>query len=128
MILPYRQDVYVFPFSPNDIHFILNHYSGNGQMSKACEELSELTQIISKKLSSSIDDKEFRTRLIDEMADVIIMLNQLLYMFDIDEKDDLNVRLGHKMQRQIGRILEANKAHFKGEKNERIDRRTKIYI
>ena len=105
MILPYRQDVYVFPFSPNDIHYILDNYPKEGQMAKACEELSELIQVISKKLSNSIDDKEFRKRLIDEMADVIIMLNQLLYMFDIDEKDDLNVRLGHKMQRQIDRIL-----------------------
>lgn len=112
MILPYRQDIYLFPFSPNDIHYILDNYPKEGQMAKACEELSELIQVISKKLSKSIDNKEFKTKLIGEMSDVIIMLNQLLYMFDIDEKDDLNVRLGHKMQRQIDRILEANKAHF----------------
>ena len=122
MILPYRQDVYLFPFSQNDICYILHNYSQEGQMAKACEELAELNQIIAKRLANSIDNKEFRKRLIDEMADVIIMLNQLLFMFDIDEKDELNPRLGHKMQRQIDRILKTNKAHF-GEKNENSERK-----
>lgn len=67
---------------------------GKGQIiTQTFEELGELTQALSKKKRSLINDKTLRKskeeiddNLIEEIADVEICLRNLKLLFDIDEK------------------------------------------
>lgn len=71
---------------------IINHYGHTNQFNKAVEELSELIRAIVR------DDKD---NLIEEMADVYIMLEQLLIMCDIPE-----VIMDYSINQKIERTLE----------------------
>lgn len=71
---------------------IINHYGHTTQFNKAVEELSELIRALVR------DDKD---NLIEEMADVYIMLEQLLIMCDIPE-----VIMDYSINKKIERTLE----------------------
>ena len=71
---------------------IINHYGHTNQFNKAVEELSELIRALVR------DDKD---NLIEEMADVYIMLEQLLIMCDIPE-----VIMDYSINQKIERTLE----------------------
>lgn len=76
-----------------DIEKIADHYGYEKQKNKTIEELIELADAI-------IHDQE--DNIIEEIADVLIMLNQLIYLKQIKEKVDQTVR--EKIERQIKRI------------------------
>lgn len=80
----------------NNIKKIVNHYGEEAQAHKAIEELNELAVAIAHQ------DKE---AIIEEMADVYIMMEQLkeFKFFDYDKFTDTVV---YKMERQIERIKE----------------------
>ena len=80
----------------NNIKKIVNHYGEESQAHKAIEELNELAVAIAHQ------DKE---AIIEEMADVYIMMEQLkeFKFFDYDKFTDTVV---YKMERQIERIKE----------------------
>lgn len=82
---------------------ICNAYGSKAQMIKCCEELSELSTAI----LHHINKGENHDAILDEMADVYIMLEQLRYMLPYDQAA-LNERIEFKLNRQLGRIMSAD--------------------
>lgn len=79
---------------------ILYHYGERPQMIKCCEELSELESAILKyinKGSNNLDD------VLDEIADVYIMLEQMKIAFMLGE-EAISKRIDFKLDRQAKRI------------------------
>lgn len=62
---------------------IINKYGVNEQSRQAMEELAELIQAINKCLR--YPTRVSRLQLIEEIADVSIMIGQLRLMYDIDD-------------------------------------------
>jgi len=70
----------------------------------AIEECSELIKAILKFRRSNAKDSDLRDAVIDEIADVQIMLTQLGIIFNCVE--EVNERIDFKIDRQMGRIKE----------------------
>jgi NTP pyrophosphatase (non-canonical NTP hydrolase) len=67
----------------------------NAQMVKTCEELGELTTALCKRLNGSpVSDAQ----IVDEVADVLIMANQMRHTFGADAVDD---RIVYKLNRTM---------------------------
>ena len=62
----------------------IKHYGAKNQMGVACEESAELIQAISKCLRYK-DDIEARNNLVEEIADVLIMIDQLKIIVNIKD-------------------------------------------
>lgn len=77
---------------------IANYYGKDSQTLMAIEEMSELTKEICKYSRG----KTTRERLVDEIADVEIMVKQLEILFDI--ASDVDRRVDYKLERQLRRI------------------------
>ena len=89
-------------FNTNQINIMLDaleHYGNGPQVDMAIEEMSELT----KELLKDRRGKENRSDIAMEMADVYIMLEQLKFIFGIDETE-LKVNAELKIQRLKNRI------------------------
>lgn len=95
------------------IKIIADKYGRNLQSTKAIEELAELQQAICKLNLSIAQNKGFEKEIQlkgnvkEEIADVVIMINQLLYLFDIDEGHIASL-IYFKLNRQIERIEKEN--------------------
>lgn len=91
------------------IKFIADKYGRNLQTTKAIEELAELQQAICKLNLAIIQNKGFEKEIQlkgnvkEEIADVVIMLNQLLYLYEIDEGHIASL-IDFKLNRQVERI------------------------
>jgi len=83
---------------------IAEHYGLKNQLHKPTEELLELIKVI------SIVDKINTEDLIDEIADVLIMITQLVHLKNIDIK--VGIRMDYKLDRQLKRI-EKEKGEYK---------------
>lgn len=70
------------------------------QVSKAVEELIELTEVLIKDLNKSIMDKD---HLLEEIADVEIMLAQLKIIYRI-APEDLEAEINRKLDRTLLRF------------------------
>lgn len=77
---------------------IADHYELENQTVKAMEELAELIQALSK---------GERKNILEEMADVCVMLEQLMYFYDIG-KAELEAVMNIKMDRQLHRMKEGD--------------------
>lgn len=73
---------------------IANHYGLKNQLMKTVEECAELIQAICKGKGSDI---------LEEVADVQIMLHQLAYLLELD---NLPAVMDRKLERQLKRIRE----------------------
>ena len=86
------------------IKYIADHYGLNNQTMIAVEEMAELTKCISKcKRYPAIDKRAepYIESIREEVADVLIMIEQLRYLLGQDEVD----RIVHeKLERQMKRI------------------------
>ena len=90
---------------------IADHYGWDSQCQIAIEEMSELTKAICKRqrewsgslLSESTESRE-RTEIIEEIADVWIMLVQLTYLLSADWEVDESIN--QKIERQLKRMEE----------------------
>ena len=79
-------------------------YGSDKQEDMAIEERSELIKAILKFRRSNAKDSDLRDAVIDEIADVQIMLTQLGIIFNcVEEVDE---RIDFKIDRQMGRITE----------------------
>ena len=78
---------------------ILNAYDSTAQKMKCCEELAELETALLKNINKGGNTDE----ILEEMADVYIMLEQVRYMMPFGETD-LNEAIDYKLDRQIQRI------------------------
>ena len=74
------------------IHNIAKHFGLEMQKGKTVEECNELIQ--------AIKNEDFENT-IEEIADVWIMLQQLIYLYGIE--DNVNEVIGQKIQRTINR-------------------------
>lgn len=79
---------------------ILYRYGARPQMLKCCEELSELESAILKHLNKGGNNAD---EILDEMADVYIMLEQMKSVFPFGE-NVLNERIDYKLDRQHERM------------------------
>lgn len=87
---------------------IADHYGFDKQLEKIQEEIGELIAAISRLRAStdasgciSEDSKEW-ANFIEELADVQIMVYQMIYLSDADEM--FNAFLNNKIYRQLARI------------------------
>ena len=80
--------------------FIINTYGTRSQEDIAIEELSELQKAILKHRRNS--SKESRKEIIDEIADVSVMLEQFKIIYSCNKEVD--ERVDYKIERQIKRI------------------------
>lgn len=87
-------------------HKIANHYNKDEQVDILIEEMSELTKALLKnrraikegdqvKINHSVQSIE------EEIADVEIMLQQIVYLGDFENVDDI---MEYKLDRQLERI------------------------
>lgn len=81
--------------------FIINSYGTKSQEEVAIEEMAELQKAILKHRRYTGD--ETRAEIIDEIADVEIMLEQLKIIYSC--KKEVERRINYKIERQIKRIL-----------------------
>ena len=79
---------------------ILYNYGAHNQMLKCCEELSELEAVILKHINKDTNNTD---EVLDEMADVYIMLEQMKNVFPFGE-NILTDRINYKLNRQMDRI------------------------
>lgn len=83
----------------NKIKNILFHYGAEHQKQKCIEELNELKQAI----TGEILGLDTRGHIIEEYADVAIMLEQLKIMHHITDDEIVNI-IDFKLNRQLKRI------------------------
>lgn len=88
----------------DDLEYILQTYGASNQTLKAVEELTELTEVLIKMVNKG-DSLE---HLVDELADVYIMLEQIKIACCI-EPEQLDEQINEKIIRQLKRIKEAEK-------------------
>ena len=88
------------------IKHIANHYGIKNQLKKTLEELSELgDETFDYMIAFLGGDEDITTAsLIDEIADVKIMVAQLEYLLELEE--EVNGRVEFKLNRQMERIRE----------------------
>ena len=84
----------------NELIFIINTYGTKKQEEKAIEELAELQQAILK--HREYKNCETEKNIIDEIADVQIMLEQLKIIYSCHK--EVEERIDYKIDRQINRI------------------------
>ena len=84
------------------IKTIADHYGIENQMRQLAEECSELAVEASHsaRIGTTI-------KIIEEMADVLIMMEQIIYLTKIDRKD-IDEVIDYKLDRQMKRIKEEN--------------------
>jgi len=91
-------------------HEIAEHYGEEHQMLKAVEEMAELTQVITKAIhGDTLHEWDYP----GELADVMIMAEQLRYMYDkSDGVFDGRVErfIDAKLSRQLKRMEEESDA------------------
>lgn len=83
---------------------ILNAYDSTAQKMKCCEELAELDAALLKHINKGGNTAE----ILEEMADVYIMLEQLLFMMPFGE-NSLDEMIDHKLDRTLERIRQGAK-------------------
>ena len=88
---------------------IAEHYGARAQTLQLCEECGELIQAASKltKGMTAISS------LIEEIADVRIMMSQLMYLYGIPESE-ISSHIEEKLNRQLKRIRR-NETNIKSE-------------
>ena len=89
---------------------ILNHYGQAKQEIQAVQELSELTLLLTRREDQRGND--YKKRLTEEMADVIVMIEQMKLANGITD-DDITAVIVYKLRRTLERI-DKEKKHGKG--------------
>lgn len=84
---------------------IINHFGVDRQSRQAMEECGELIQAVNKMLRYPGDEIK-RLELIEEIADVLIMITQLKIMFSI-EKSELGRMIDYKRNRLVQRYRQS---------------------
>lgn len=90
------------------IQDIINHYKKEDQVLQAVEEMSELTKELIKNINRN---KENEAEIILEIADVQIMLMQLIEIYKIDGNKFLGA-MEYKLLRQKERIENESKTEL----------------
>ena len=88
-----------------DIWTILRHYGSSLQRLKAMEELSELLLALARISLNEERGSERHANLMEEMADVEVMMAQMRMVFDIDAEEISRIA-NKKIDRTLKRIQE----------------------
>lgn len=93
-----------------DQNEIIEYYGKSSQLGIATEECAELIQAISKINRAKNTDQyiEAKLHLIEEIADVIVCIDQLKTMFDISD-GQISEIVNFKIHRQIERMQKDSK-------------------
>ena len=83
------------------IRTIADTFKNPSQQLKLIEELGELTREISKDIATS---REISKDTISEIADVNILINQLLHLAGEGTKEKVKEQIEYKLQRTLKRI------------------------
>lgn len=86
-----------------DLLNIINHYGLTNQLKKLSEEIYELQEAI----LIDVGDNESYNHIIEEMADVYVLMEQLEEYFEISQ-DKLIAMESYKIKRTLQRIKEEN--------------------
>ncbi|WP_206460221.1 hypothetical protein [Anaerovorax sp. IOR16] len=92
---------YLFDAPDNRIKYIADYYGCEKQSNKAIEELNELAVAIAH--YQKYWGSEKRENLIEEIADVEIMIEQIKYLHGINQSD-IDAVKEYKIQRTIDKI------------------------
>ena len=84
-------------------HQIAAHYGKAKQRMQAVQELSELILVISRRPDQKTNRAEYLDSLIDEMADSLVMIEQMRQLYEINPVD-IDRRITMKLNRQLERI------------------------
>ena len=82
---------------------IAEHYGKAKQRMQAVQELSELILVISRRADQKEDRQAYIESLTDEIADSIIMIEQIRALYSIPDFD-IRQRIDFKLNRQLERI------------------------
>lgn len=82
---------------------IIRHYGTAHQLIKFCEECGELIQQAAKCYDKGIP---YNDDMIEEIADVLVMIKQFLTVMSQPERDLLEDQITYKLRRQLERIKE----------------------
>lgn len=89
-----------------NIQKISDYYGLENQINKTIEECAELIRALAKlECSEKMNDEEYDMTIknvIEEMADVQIMLKQMFYLLDCEK--DVKKVMAYKVNRQLKRI------------------------
>lgn len=92
-----------------DIQKLADYYGFDNQSDKTIEECAELIQAIEKykenernNYMNEDEKQEYRQHMIEEIADVQIMLDQLVYLLNCEE--EMKKVIEYKVKRQLERI------------------------
>lgn len=85
----------------NKCRKIAEHYGLNTQEFQAVSEIMELGQVLTRRPGQRKTD--WKGKLLDEMADVTIMIQQLRLLYDITD-EDFERKVVEKLDRQLDRI------------------------
>jgi len=80
---------------------IAEHYGAGAQSMQTCEECAELIQAVSK-LTRGVTEMRI-SALVEEIADVRIMMSQLMQLYGIPETE-IATLVERKLERQLERI------------------------
>lgn len=95
------------------IKMILEHYGEEHQRMKACEELAELqVEIFHNSSVDVIDSSDAYDEMVSEVADVYIMLEQLVKIYNI-LKSDIDKAMTLKLRRTEDRVQASKKRQEK---------------
>lgn len=97
----------MIPYEERKVVYVdaIMHYEEGRQILKAIEEMAELTN----ELAKSVDLHRTSTdRIVDEIADVTIMMEQLRLIFNVN--DAVQERIDYKVRRLAERIKEGQHA------------------
>lgn len=97
---------------------IADHYGYDSQSMIAIEEMSELTKEILKlrrytcdpEIPMDIVDKHVATKIAEEIADVLIMIDQLVYLYGVGL--EVEMYREEKLKRQLRRIEDEKKKTY----------------
>ena len=84
---------------------IATHYGIDCQEDQTISELSELLHVMTRRPSQRGID--WSNNLVDEMADVVIMIRQMCFLHGIDPYE-VNERINFKLDRQLERIRQGD--------------------
>lgn len=82
---------------------IINRYGVNKQLRKFNEEVFEVNEAIIKLENSSFPDSEHLRAVKEEIADVLVLLNQFMCLYNI-KSDDIADIMEYKIYRTLKRM------------------------